>query len=200
MSRDLTPTWNVLVGYTGVKGTDLDLLNAPNRAETGGLLIPTVQPFTWETSGGHSLLNLGNVQLTRRLAHGIAGSASYTLMKSLDDTPALGGGGVIVPQNPTDLNAEWALSNFDRRQQFTGNLLWELPFGSGRRWLDKGGMFADVVGGWTATLAWTRCSPARRTPRARLRHRADVAQGTTCTLRADVTGARRSPYPIRQRF
>ena len=53
ITRDLTPVWNALVSYTGIKGTDLDLLNAPNRNSSGGLLIATVQPFTWESSGGH---------------------------------------------------------------------------------------------------------------------------------------------------
>jgi hypothetical protein len=188
ITRDLTPVWNVLVSYTGIKGADLDLLNAPNRNSSGGLLIPTVQPFTWESSGGHSLLNQMNFTLTRRLAHGVGGSASYTLTRSLDDTPSLGGAGVIVPQNPLDVNGEWALSNFDRRQQFAGNLLWELPFGSGRRWLDKGGAVAEVVGGWTGTLVWTMQSGTPYTVRV-CGVASDVAQGTTCTLRANLTGA-----------
>jgi hypothetical protein len=187
ITRDLTPVWNALVSYTGIKGTDLDLLNAPNRNSSGGLLIATVQPFTWESSGGHSLLNQANFTLTRRLAKGVGGSASYTLTRSMDDTPSLGAG-VIVPQNPLDVNGEWALSNFDRREQFAGNLLWELPFGSGRRWLDKGGMFAELVGGWTATVVWTLQTGTPYSVRV-CGAATDVAQGTTCTLRANLTGA-----------
>jgi len=186
LSRDLTPVWTVLVGYTGTKGTDLDLFSAPNRTVAGGLLVPGVQPFTWETSDGHSMLNLGTVQLTRRLAHGIGGSASYTLMNSKDNTPSLGGGGVIVAQNPLDPNAEYALSNFDRRHQFTGNLLAELPFGPGRRWLDHGGLLADIFGGWTATLALSLQSGTPFTMRI-CGAAIDVAQGTNCSLRADLT-------------
>jgi len=187
ISRDLTPIWTVLVGYTGTKGTDLDLLNAPNRTPLGGLLVPTVQPFTWETSGGHSMLNLGTVQLTKRLSHGVGGNASYTFMQSKDDTPSLGGGGVIVAQNPLDPEAEYALSNFDRRHQFTGNFVVELPFGPGRRWLDHGGLLPTIVGGWTATLSWSLQSGTPFTMRV-CGAAFDVAQGTNCSLRADLTG------------
>jgi hypothetical protein len=186
-SRDLTPVWTVLVGYTGTKGTDLDLLNAPNRTPFAGLLVPTVQPFTWETSDGHSMLNLGTVQLSKRLSHGVGGNASYTLMQSKDNTPSLGGGGVIVAQNPLDPNAEYALSNFDRRHQLTGNLVVELPLGPGRRWLDHGGMLASVLGGWTATLSWSLQSGTPFTMRV-CGAAFDVAQGTNCSLRADLTG------------
>jgi hypothetical protein len=187
LSRDLTPIWTILVGYTGTKGTDLDLLNAPNRTPFGGLLVPTVQPFTWETSGGHSMLNLATLQFSRRLAHGFGGNASYTLMQSKDNTPSLGGAGVIVAQNPLDPNAEYALSNFDRRHQFTGNLFVELPLGPGRRWLDHGGTLAGILGGWTATLSWSLQSGAPFTMRI-CGAATDVAQGTNCSLRADLTG------------
>jgi hypothetical protein len=107
-------------------------------------------------------------------------------MQSKDDTPSLGGG-VIVAQNPLDPNAEYALSNFDRRHQFTGNFVLELPFGPGRRWLDHGGPISSVLGGWTATLSWSLQSGTPFTMRV-CGAAFDVAQGTNCSLRADLTG------------
>jgi hypothetical protein len=151
-------------------------------------LIPDVQPFTWEESHAHSILNLGNFQISRRLAHGIAGTASYTLSKSMDDTPSLGSAATIVAQDPRNLGAEWAPSNFDRRQQFTANFAVELPFGAGRRWLDKGGLFSSVVGGWTATAAFTAQSGTPFTARE-CGAATDIAQGTNCATRANYTGA-----------
>jgi hypothetical protein len=187
VSRDITPTWTALVGYTGTKGSNLDLLSAPDRGPDGTLLIPGVQPFTWESSTGRSLMNQGNFQLQHRLAHGFGGSASYTFSKAMDDTPSLGGG-TIVGQDPRNPEAEWALSNFDRRHQFTGNLIVELPFGQGRRWLDNNGAVASVVGGWTATLAFTAQSGTPFSARV-CGAVTDIAQGTNCSLRANVTGA-----------
>ena len=46
----------IQAGYTGVKGTNLDILRAPNRGP-GGALIPGTQAFIWESSGGRSLMN-----------------------------------------------------------------------------------------------------------------------------------------------
>src|SRR5580765_5003110 len=187
VSRDVTPTWTILFGYTGTKGTNLDLLSAPDRGPDGTLLIPGVQPFTWESSAAHSLMNQGNVQVSHRLSHGFGGTASYTLSKSMDDAPSLGGG-TIVAQDPHNPDAEWALSNFDRRHQFSGNLIVELPFGPGRRWLDNKGALADVVGGETATLAFTAQSGTPFSARV-CGATTDIAQGTNCSLRANVTGA-----------
>jgi hypothetical protein len=156
------------------------------------LSIPDVQPFTWEASEGHSILNLANVQLTRRLAHGVAGSASYTFSKSMDNTPSLGSAGTIVEQDPNNPGAEWALSNFDRRQQFAANFALELPFGANRRWLANGGLLSDVLGGWTATGTFAALSGTPFTARV-CGAATDVAQGTNCSLRGDSTGL---PIPL----
>ena len=40
----------------------------------------------------------------------------------MDNASSLGAGGAVVAQNDQDLDAEWALSNFDRRHQFTREL------------------------------------------------------------------------------
>ena len=78
-------------------------------------------------SGGRSLLNAGVFQFRRRLANGISADSTYTVMRSMDDVPSLGAGGGVVAQNPQDLGAEWALSNFDKRNQLVSDLGFELP-------------------------------------------------------------------------
>ena len=80
------------------------------------------------------------------------------------------------------------MSNFDRRHQFSGNLILELPFGPGRRWLDNNGPLATAIGGWTATLAFTAQSGTPFSARV-CGATTDVAQGTNCSLRADTSGA-----------
>jgi hypothetical protein len=51
LSREFPGNWNLTGIYTGTKGTDLDILRAPNRGPLGPL-IPDVQAFIWESSGG----------------------------------------------------------------------------------------------------------------------------------------------------
>jgi hypothetical protein len=186
ISRDIGKDWNVMATYTGTKGTNLDILRAPNRG-LDGLLIPDVQAFTWESSGGHSILNAGNFQVRRRLAGGFAGDLSYTLAKSMDNASSLGAGQPVVAQNDKDLGAEYALSNFDRRHQISGDFMVELPFGSDRHWLKDGGLLSSIVGNWTATLNLTIQSGTPLTARV-VGDVSDVTRGVNGALRADTTG------------
>ena len=145
VTRSSCKNWTAMAGYTGTKGTNLDILRAPNRGPVG-LLIPGVQPFTWESSGGHSMLQRRQrSSCSRRLAGGISGGASYTLARSMDNASSLGAGGTVVAQNDKDLESEWALSSFDRRHQVSGELSIELPLGPNRRWLKNGGLLAGLV-------------------------------------------------------
>ena len=185
-SRTLFSTWNVGATYIGTRGSSLDLLRAPNRGPSG-LRIDGVQAFTWQSSGGESYMNGLSLRLQKRQSRGVSGSLSYTLSKSRDNTTATSGNATVA-QDDQNLDAEWALSNFDRRHQLTGSASIELPWGRNRRWLADGGLLAAVFGDWSATtnVTWQSGTPltARCTSCA-----ADVAQGVVGTLRADYTGA-----------
>jgi hypothetical protein len=187
LTRDLTRNWTVTIGYTGTKGTSLDLLRAPNRNADGTLRISGVQAFTWESSGGHSILQLGNFQLTRRYAKGLSVNFNYTLAKSMDNASSLGAGGAVVAQNDQNLGAEYALSNFDQRHQFAANASYELPFGVGRKWLVNGGKLAALVGEWSANLSFSAHSGNPFTARV-VGAVSSVANGTSGSLRANVNG------------
>jgi hypothetical protein len=188
VTRTFWRTWTMAAGYTGTRGTSLDLLRAPNRNADGTLRIEGVQPFTWESSGGRSLLSLGSVTIQRALSRGVRFSASYTLAQSKDNASSLGAGGAVVAQNDQDLDAEYALSNFDRRHQFSANVSWQLPFGVGRKWLSEGGVLAGIVGEWSATLDFAAESGSPFTPRV-FGATTSVASGTSGSLRADYLGA-----------
>jgi hypothetical protein len=185
VTRDLYRNWTFIVGYTGTKGTDLDLLRAPNRNPDGTLRISGVQPFIWESSGGHSLLNLGNFQLRRRLAHGFSGGLNYTLSRSMDNASSLGAGGAIVAQNDQDLAAEYALSNFNQTHNFAADVLWELPFGLNRKWFSNGGVIAALFGEWSMTATFSAHSGYPFTPRV-VGATSSVANGTSGSLRANL--------------
>ena len=187
VTHNLTQDWMLQATYTGVKGTDLDILRAPALGP-GGALIPGVQAFIWESSGGHSIMNAGNLQLRRRLAHGVSGGFSYTIGKAMDNASSFGAGGAVVAQNDEDLSAEWAPSSFDRRQQFSGNVYYELPWGPNRRWLNNGGTLADLLGEWSAqfNLTWQTGTPL--TARV-LGAASDLLRGVNGSLRANYDGA-----------
>jgi hypothetical protein len=111
------------LSYFGTKGSDLDVLLGPNRspatplAANASLLLPykgILSPsIELDESVGKSFYNAGSSQVTRRFAHGIAGSATYTFAKSIDDSSTLGGG---VVQIENDILAERAVTASVPRQ------------------------------------------------------------------------------------
>lgn len=140
------------VGYVGTKGTHLDLLLGPNRAPssgTGGVgSIPNAQQFTYETSGADSIYNALQVSLRRMFHGGLSLWAEYMYSKSIDDASSIGGTSGVVAQDYLDLGAERGLSSFDMRHRFSLNYQVQFPFGDRRRFLNKGGALARVLGNW----------------------------------------------------
>lgn len=213
IQQQIRPTIVLNIDYTGTKGTDLDILEAPNRTLTG-IRIPGVQAFEYENSVGDSEANAGSVRLRKRLAHGFSVGGTYTFSKSIDDastigagassgsgSAGLGAGGTAagsgatsgsstqgatnVAQNAFDLSAERGLSSFNQTHRFTADYLWELPFGHDKRWLSAGTPLRAVFGDWQWSGDWTIASGLPFTPRL-LGDFADVERGTNGTLRPDV--------------
>jgi hypothetical protein len=186
VQRELPHNLTVNVGYTGTKGSDLDLQRAPNRGPSG-LRIEGVQPFIWQSSEGRSLLHTLNVRARKRLARGISFGGSYTWSRAYDDASSLGGAGNVVAQNDRDLAAEWGRSTFERRHTVNADYSVGLPFGRGLRWLNEGGLAADLFGDWNLSGNVTVQSGAPFTARV-TGNVADVARGVNGTLRANYNG------------
>jgi hypothetical protein len=186
IQRELKGNITVNVGYTGTKGTGLDIVTAPNRGPNG-LLIPDVQAFLFETSQGDSIMHAGNLRVRKRFTHGLAFGGTYTFSKSLDNASSIGGGATVVAQDPNDLSAERGLSSFDQRQRLTADWTLELPFGEGRKWMTRPGSLDKIFGAWqwSGSLGLATGNPF--TVRV-LGNFTDVARGTNGTLRASTTG------------
>ena len=192
MSRSFGRSWAFGANYTHTRGSNLDVVRAPNRDATGGLRIEGVQPFTWQSAEGQSVLHSASFRLQRQQVRGLGGQISYTIARSRDNAPSIGGGGGgggagVVAQNDQDLESEWALSNFDRRQRISTQLSYELPFGQNRRWLADGGFWAGLADNWRMSFTFNIDAGTPLTARVRGASR-DVAQGLNGALRANYTG------------
>ena len=143
---ELTHTWLLDITYTGTKGTNLDILRAPNRAPLGSnpldtqneLQIPYANSFYYDQSGANSIYNALQVRLMHRFTSGLMLQATYTFSKSLDDASTIGGGSAVVVQNDQDFRAQYGLSSFDQRHQFRFFSVYELPFGERHRFATHG--------------------------------------------------------------
>lgn len=222
IQQEIRPTLLLNIDYTGTKGTDLDILEAPNRTATG-IRIPGVQAFDYETSLGDSEANAGSVRLRKRLSHGFAVGGTYTFSKSLDDastigagassgsgSAGLGGGGTAagrgassgsasagttnVAQNAFDLSAERGLSSFNQTHKFTADYLWELPFGHDKQWLTENTVQRAIFGDWQWSGDWTIASGLPFTPRL-LGDFSDVERGTNGTLRPNLVSGESISIP-----
>jgi len=165
--------------YNGSKGTRLDVERA--------ITITGVQPFIYESSAGNSLYDSASIRLRKRMAHGIAISGSYTYSKSIDDASSIGGGGTVVAQNPFDIAADRGLSSFDQRHKFTGNWIYELPFGENHKFAQRGPL-SHILDGWQWSGDFTIGSGLYFTPRV-LGNSVDITRGVSGSLRANATGA-----------
>ena len=153
----ITQNWVLDLTYTGTKGTDLDILRAPNRAPLGtpsdeiqaNRIDNAATGFTFDQSGANSIYNALQVRVVHRFTHGVMLQGIYTYGKSLDDSSSIGGAGGTgtVEQQDGNLHAEYGLSTFDLRHQFRAVSVWELPFGQRSRWANHGWK-EKVFGDW----------------------------------------------------
>jgi hypothetical protein len=139
------------VAYIGAYGMNLNAEKLPNQAVPGAGAIATRTPFPLLANNlilsgpfGYSDYNALQVRFEQRAWHGLTLAASYTFGKSLDDASNLlsNTGNSGVPQNSQNIQAEYARSNFDVRNRFTANGLYELPVHSSSR------LTQMVAGGW----------------------------------------------------
>jgi len=203
--RPYAQTWNygmedelfrnviLSVNYVGTKGSKLDLLLSPvslNPSATGSqqTSIPGVQQFLYETDGADSIYNGLQVTLRRQFHGGFSMSGNYTWGKSIDDAASVGGSGRNVPQNSFDLLAERALSSFDVRNRLIVNHTYEFPFGAQRRFLNRGGVAAHIIGDWQISGVTTLQSGHPLTAQVAGNQSNNNGSGAFASERANATG------------
>ncbi len=94
------------------------------------------------------------IELRRRFSQGLYLQGNYTFSKNLTDTlgslnAPLSGQSQFEPFldiNRPELNKQRA--DFDQTHVFNFNGIYQLPFGSGRRFLNRGGLSDKIFGGW----------------------------------------------------
>ncbi|MGC2695186.1 MAG: TonB-dependent receptor [Candidatus Angelobacter sp.] len=184
------------VGYTGSKGTHLDIVRAPDQLPTGGprfvACTPTtpasancVQPFLFESSEGSSILHQGTLRVRKRLRHGLSVGGTYIYSKSIDDASSIGGGAAVVAQNDLDIAAERSLSSFDQRHRFVADYFYDLPFGKDKKWLTSSGLAQTVFSGFSFSGNVALASGTPFSPRF-FGRATDLSRGTTGSARPDL--------------
>ncbi len=200
-----TQNWNALIqqslphnlvmelGYTGIKGTRLDIQEYPNRAAEGssqlssGLGIANATGFVYDTWNGNSIYHAGTVRFTRRFSKGISTNLLYTYSKSIDDASSIGGGGTVYAQNANDLSAERGLSAFNRTHVLTGSFILTSPVGE-QGYLRGRGFVESALKDWTLNGSLTAETGLPLTARVGGNESNIAGTGAVGTGRAEATG------------
>jgi hypothetical protein len=133
-----------------------------NAVYTGfnGSVAQALRPFpqygtnidNYLESKGESNYNALQAKFERRFSDGYQFGLSYTFSRLITNASEdiLGGGSALsgVLQNPFDTESLKTISPTNSPHVLVFNFLAELPFGRGKRFLDKGGFVNAVFGGW----------------------------------------------------
>jgi hypothetical protein len=102
-------------------------------------------------------------QLNRRLSRGLSFGFNYTWSHFLDSIDSSGWGSREGPQDRLyqDAASNYSNSNFDIRNAFKGRVVYELPFGKGKMFLNNNFLLDELLGGYqvSSTMQFTSGNP-----------------------------------------
>ncbi len=163
---------NMMVGasWVGARGVDLadpsalDQVSEANIEKYGAIGVNMVpyQPYPQFTSitdqafGGWSSYNSLQITFQKRFSHGLMVMSNYTWGHALDTNTQNGWNGAEsdyeIAQDPA---LSYGNSEIDQRNVWNGEFVYQLPFGLGKAFLNKGGVLNGVLGGWQLSNMWT---------------------------------------------
>ena len=112
-------------------------------------------------AGGRANYNSLQIKLERRFSDGLYLLNSFTFSKAIDNAPGHleTSAGDNSRVNIRDLESERGLSNYDQPFNNTTSVVYELPYGKGRRFGSDAPRIVDaLLGGWRVTLINTMTS------------------------------------------
>ncbi|HEX6463287.1 MAG TPA: hypothetical protein VFZ98_02490, partial [Vicinamibacterales bacterium] len=98
------------------------------------------------------------ISVVRRVAQGLSVTGNYTYSHSVDDASDASPDKFVLTSPSTQgavtfgapRSADRSVSSFDIKHSASSTVIWDLPFGSGRRWLGNSrGVLGEFVAGWT---------------------------------------------------
>lgn len=169
--------FGVSVAYVGSHGTNLQYLTDLNQITDPALLNQfditkcngatpasiAASPSTCERpfpafgslsgSNFNSISNYDSLQIsvTKRYSYGLSFNVNYAWSHMLDDQDSAGWGstsGQQVWQIGNNPAANYGNSNFDIPQALKGTVIYELPFGIGKAYMNHNALLDAALGGW----------------------------------------------------
>jgi hypothetical protein len=164
VQRQLGQSTTLEVGYQGVQDRHLQNQYNADAGVPGVAAAQSRVPFPMYSSGieltegwGTGNYNGLSTKLSQRYKSGLTTLVAFTWSKALDNGSAIRGTtGDQYPENPyCILSCEWGPSGFNTPLRLVTSILYELPFGRGKAFLNRGGFANQIIGGWQVTTIFT---------------------------------------------
>lgn len=156
VQKSFSTNWVFEAAYMGAQSRRLSKrynLDAPVSPSNLYTVIPSLDPYPningilYSSQAGKATFHALNLKAERRFAAGFSLLVAYSWAHSIDTDS---GGSFGSPNlNPANFQLDHASSDFDIRHRLVGSLLYELPFGKGKRFLNSAPTFVNLIaGGW----------------------------------------------------
>jgi hypothetical protein len=148
---------------------------------------PAVGSMTLFATDAKSWYDGLQTSIRHRIGQGFSLLGSYTFSKALDEAPpAIAfteiSGGPKIRMDSDDLARDKGLGAFDVRHAMALSLLWDMPFGKGRKFgSGLSGWTAKAAGGWSLSGAVIQTSGSPFTPLISFNHSRSGVTGATAT-------------------
>jgi len=165
VQRQLSTNFLADIAYVGNHGNNLnfpvDINQVPQSALSANDL--NSEPYPWFTqitgSTNNAISNYNALQavLRKRMSYGLDFDVNYTWSHFLDDQDSSGWGsrgGWQNYQNAFNPADNYSNSNFDIRHMFKGSVVYQLPFGEGRQFLNHNRLLSEAIGGWNVSSSF----------------------------------------------
>jgi hypothetical protein len=161
VEQQIGHTMVLTVDYVGSVGRHLFIQPVANTAlYPGPGPVAARQPFpqyggsfSFDENVGNSSYNALQAKLQKTLSFGLNFLASYTWSKSLD-IQSEGQSGTI--ESIYNLRQDWGPSDFNREHMFVFSAIYQLPFGTGKTYLNNGNAFVrTLLGNWNVATIIT---------------------------------------------
>ena len=171
VQRQLGRVTALEIGYLGSQSKRLERMFDANEVVPGPGSPQSRRPYPEFTK----VQEIGNVaeakynsmalKVTRRLDDGLSVLLGYTLSKSTDNGSGIRvlTGDALFPQNSNCFECEWGPSIFDVRHRLVMSVLYELPFGSDKPFMQEG-VGNAIFGGWQVSAIINKSSGFPRDP------------------------------------
>ena len=136
------------VGNHGLKLLQFGNLNQKDPLKAYARPYPTYGDITVALKEAYSHYDSLQVRYEQRMLVGLTLLNSFTWSHALDNAGASLEASTPSPQDIRNLAADYGQSEYNQPLINTTSLVYELPFGRGRRFMNRGGILNEALGQW----------------------------------------------------